>query len=54
MLSYSNCCADKGPLIFKLVATSSDDTIVQEGNGSGPCSPYPPEVQVTIRATPNN
>jgi hypothetical protein len=53
-LSYSSCCADKGPLTFNLVATSSDNTPVQVGTGTGTCSPYPPEVQVTIRAMPNN
>ena len=50
VLSYSNCCADRGPLTFKLVATSSEDAIVQEGTGSGGCSPYPPEVMVSIQA----
>lgn len=54
VLSYSICCADKGPLTFNLVATSLDGTIVQEGAGSRACSPYPPEVPVTIQATPNN
>ena len=49
-LSYSSCCAGKGPLTFKLVATSSDDTVVQEGTGSGDCSPFPPEVTVLIQA----
>jgi hypothetical protein len=53
-LSYSSCCANKGPLTFNLVATTLDGPIVQEGTGSGACSSYPPEVQVTIRTTPRN
>jgi hypothetical protein len=54
VLSYSSCCAGKGPLTFKLVATSSNDTIVQEGTGSGACSPFPPEVTVSIQARLSN
>ena len=54
-LSYSICCADKGPLTFNLVATTLDGTIVQEGtSGSWACSPYPPEVSVLIHTTPRN
>jgi len=54
LLSYSSCCASRGPLTFKLVALSVDGTIVQEGTGSGACSPYPPEVPVSIRTAPRN
>jgi len=48
-LSYSSCCAAEEVLKFNVVATSSNDLIVQEGSSSGTCSPFPPEVLVEVQ-----
>ena len=46
--SYSSCCAAEEVLTFNVVATSSNDEVVQEGSASGTCAAYPPEVAVEV------